>query len=341
MDILITCKAGYEKILAREISLYHFRSQTQGHGWALAQEKDPASSQPSAMPLPDLCFACHILEDPLNVRAASVNSFVEKLTDLFIGHIRQRQITGPWPFLFTASGDERLTAHAGTAQERWLEKLSKKMSRVAKLAKEGLPHGEKFNEGFFVHVTDFNQAFVAFRAFSRGQQRMKMDPLAPSRSYLKIEEAFHIFGREPREGETVVDLGAAPGGWSHSALKRGASVTAVDNGPLKGAVASHSRLRHLKEDALKYRYEGAGPVDWLFCDVLEKPDLILKVLHTWLSQRWCRCFVVNLKVGRLDPITVLKEVRDPGKGLLRYCKVLHTRQLYHDREEITLMGETK
>ena len=47
-------------------------------------------------------------------------------------------------------------------------------------------------------------------------------------------------GLEPMPGERVCDLGAAPGGWSYSAAKRGASVVAVDNGPLKGGALATS-----------------------------------------------------------------------------------------------------
>jgi 23S rRNA (cytidine2498-2'-O)-methyltransferase len=215
------------------------------------------------------------------------------------------------------------------------------MSRVAKLAKDGIPQGPKFGEGFFVFVTDFNQALVSFEALSQGQQRMKLDPQSPSRSYLKLEEAFHIFARFPQEGEVVVDLGAAPGGWSLSALKRGATVIAIDNGPLREPVSSHPKLTHLKADALKYQLAGAAPVDWLLCDVLEKPEMIVELVRKWLGKKWCRNFIVNLKVGRGDPIALLKEIRDSKKGLLPFCQTLSIRQLYHDREEITLMGTVK
>jgi 23S rRNA C2498 (ribose-2'-O)-methylase RlmM len=50
---------------------------------------------------------------------------------------------------------------------------------------------------------------------------------------------------------------------------------------------------------------------------------------------------VNLKLGRRDPVEVLKELRDAQKGLFPYCQELYVRQLYHDREEITLMGEVR
>ncbi|MBF0485577.1 MAG: rRNA methyltransferase [Candidatus Omnitrophica bacterium] len=334
MDFLITCKSNYEKILARESDGYQLKPSQQGQGWVLLKGDDKAA-------FTDLCFACHVLLSPLNVSAASVNALTEKLVNLFGQHVGSTRILGPWPFLFFSSTEGPLIQHAKTVEKYCFQKLQKKMSRVTKLAREGIPAGAKFAEGFFVYFTGFNQALVSFQALSQGQQRMTMDPQAPSRSYLKIEESFQVFGRAPRENEKVIDLGASPGGWSHSALKRGASVIAVDNGPLREPVKSHPRVHHLKADALKYRHEEALPVDWLLCDVLEKPEMILELLEKWFSHRWCRFFIVNLKVGRLDSVALLKSIRDKNKGLAPYCKELCIRQLYHDREEITLMGEVK
>lgn len=337
MKILLTSKEGYEKVLAREILSYGFKPQSDGKGWVLAEGGDPAVLQRHG----GLCFACDIMLAPQNGQSASVNSFVRVLTDLFVAHLGQKPSLEPWGYRFFAFGDDKLCRYADTLKERWLEAFRKKMSRVSKLAKDGIPRGPEFSEGFFVFVTDFNKALVSFQAMSQGQQRMKMDPQAPSRSYLKLEEAFHLFARAPKQGEVVVDLGAAPGGWSLSALKRGATVIAVDNGLLREPVRSHSKLMHLKADALKYQPEGPVPVDWLLCDVLEKPEMIVDLLRKWLGKRWCRYFIVNLKIGRRDPIALLNEIRDDKKGLLPFCQSLSIRQLYHDREEITLMGTVR
>lgn len=341
MDILLTCKKDFEEILARESLIYNFNCQKKGQGWILVRADDPNLLAASEASLADLCFAQYALKDPVAVEATSVNSFAEKLANDFMANIGPTRIVDPWPFLFISSDNEKFIHRAKTVQECWLEKLSKKMSRVAKLSREGILQSPGFLDGFFVHFTDFNQAFVSFSAFSQGQQRMSMDPKAPSRSFLKLEEAFHAFGCEPKEGETVVDLGAAPGGWSYSALKRGATVIAVDNGPLREPVKSHENMRHLQVDALSYKYEEGKIVDWLLCDIVEKPDMILVLLHKWLSQQRCRYFVVNLKVGRADPVALLKEIKDPQKEISSFCKRLVIRQLYHDREEITLMGEVK
>ncbi len=340
-NVLITCKPGYEKTLTREMELFHLHLHTKGRGWILAQWDDSSSPRQHDTSLIDPCFAYHILENPVLIHASSVNALADELLNLFITHIGQTPITEPWARLFSASDTDQCIQRARIVEKCWHTKALKRISRVTKLSKEGIPPSTKFSEGFFVHFIDFHQVFVAFKARSAGQQRMHMDPLAPSRSYLKIEEAFHLFGEEPHANETVIDLGAAPGGWSYSALKRGAFVTAIDNGPLKGAVASHPNIEHLTIDALTYIYDQSQPADWLLCDILEKPDVIFDLLRRWLNKKWCRYFVANMKVGREDPIALLKKIRDPKNGLLPYCKRLSIRQLYHDREEITVMGQAK
>lgn len=338
MTTLMTCKEGWEKIMAGEAALYGGTLRSKGRGWALVEWRE-TTFEKSFNAHNGFCFAHYIMEGPQKISAASVNSLTARCVDLFLAYIAGKRIDKPWPYHFSASGDEQLAGRAQNVEADWRKGLAAKVARVAKLAVKDVPYQPQFTDGFFVHFTDYGEAFVSFGALSAGQQRMRMDPLAPSRSYLKMEEAFCILGCEPRGDDSVVDLGAAPGGWSYSALKRGAYVMAVDNGPLKGEVAIHPQLTHLRADALTYKRMKSEPADWLFCDILAPADTILSLLDHWLAKRWCRRFVVNLKLGRADPLRLLNEIRDSREGLASRCKRLYVRQLYHDREEITLMGE--
>ena len=54
----------------------------------------------------------------------------------------------------------------------------------------------------------------------------------PSRAYLKLWEALTLIGRRPRPGETCLDLGSSPGGWSWALQQMGAQVISVDKAPL-------------------------------------------------------------------------------------------------------------
>jgi 23S rRNA (cytidine2498-2'-O)-methyltransferase len=219
------------------------------------------------------------------------------------------------------------------------EILKKKLSRVAKLAMSERPRGVGLARGLFVMFTDFGRAFVSREAWCHGQRRMADDDLAPSRSYLKVEEAYVVLGREPGNSEIVCDLGAAPGGWSYSAAKRGARVIALDNGPLKGGALNHPLIEHRREDAFRFAPEGAS-IDWLFCDMLEEPHHVMQhVASPWLERGWCRWFVINLKFGRVDPIALLDELRSPASPFVRAGARFAIRHLYHDREEFTVVGE--
>lgn len=168
-----------------------------------------------------------------------------------------------------------------------------------------------------------------------GRVRMKMDPRAPSRSYLKIEEAFVRMGREPAVEEKVIDLGAAPGGWSFAFAKRGCLVTAIDNGPLKIEDACIRRIEHLHRDGLTYQLgKLQPPVDWLVGDMLIPPGQALGLLRYWVDGRHCRNLVMNIKLPQRQPLPALQPILE----WLKRHPDLQIRQFYHDRREVTIFG---
>lgn len=177
--------------------------------------------------------------------------------------------------------------------------------------------------------------------FPGGEHRMPFDSVSPSRSYLKLEEAFDVMERQPRRGEKVVDLGASPGGWSYAFLKRGCSVLAVDRGPMKipDRHPSGGRMRHLRVDGIGFRlppdWERA---DWLACDMLVPPGKTFGILKRWIDEGTVRRFVVNFKIPQEHPDPVLEPIEAYLKTV-RHLK-FRIRQLYHDRREVTAMGET-
>ena len=173
-----------------------------------------------------------------------------------------------------------------------------------------------------------------------GIARVRMPTGAPSRSTLKLSEAFMTLVPEAdnllKEGMTGVDLGAAPGGWTFQLVARGLKVFAIDNGPMKGDMAIHPHVKHLREDG--FRYKPQHPVDWLVCDMVEQPARIAELVGRWLATGMARHAVFNLKLPmkkRWAEIEkcfgIIEAAMD--KAEVRY--VLTARHLYHDREEIT------
>lgn len=344
--VLLTCQAGFETLLAREWSeLAGAVVREQGPGWALGGAPLPPASGAHVRggmrrPATDLAFAHLTLLAPIEIHADSVNALASRIADFFLRAIRDERIETEWPSVWLGPHElVGLGRRISSVEAAVGEQLKKRLSRVAKLAAPEAPRGVGAARGLFVFFTGFSRAFVARDAFIHGPRRMADDPLAPSRSYLKVEEAFVVLGREPQPGETVCDLGAAPGGWSYSGAKRGASILAIDNGPLKGGALDHPLIEHRREDAFRFSPPNGEPFDWLFCDLVDEPHHVLQhIVDPWLTRRWCRRFVVNLKFGRVDPIALLRELRAPQSPLERHAPGTRIRHLYHDREEFTLVG---
>ncbi|MGP0173781.1 23S rRNA (cytidine(2498)-2'-O)-methyltransferase RlmM [Pseudomonas sp. NCHU5208] len=175
-----------------------------------------------------------------------------------------------------------------------------------------------------------------------GIPRLKFPREAPSRSTLKLEEAWHHF--IPREqwdqrlapGMTAVDLGAAPGGWTWQLVNREIRVTAVDNGPMAESLMYSGFVVHQRADGFTFRPR--HPVHWMVCDIVEKPARTAALIETWLGEGLCREAVVNLKLPMKQRYAEVRRLLSRIEAGLaeRGLKVsIGCKQLYHDREEVT------
>jgi 23S rRNA (cytidine2498-2'-O)-methyltransferase len=333
-NVLHTCQSGFETMLARELAELHAaKVLEQGPGWVRTETVTVESA----------VFPHLTLQAPRELTAESVNALASKVADFFFESLRGERVDTEWPNVWQGPAElVGLGRRVSAVESAFGELLKKKLSRVAKLAVSERPAGVGPRRGLFVFFPDFKRAWVARDAWAHGQRRMADDEQAPSRSYLKVEEAYGLLGGEPQTGETVCDLGAAPGGWSYSAAKRGARVVAVDNGPLKGGALNHPGIEHRREDAFRFRADASQPFDWLFCDMVEEPRHVLQdIIEPWLDQGWCRHFVINLKFGRVDPVGLLRELQAANSSTMRHGTDVRIRHLYHDREELTVVGHTR
>lgn len=198
-----------------------------------------------------------------------------------------------------------------------------------------------------VCLTATDAAFVAAAdieasaAWPGGIPRLKFPHSAPSRSTLKLDEALLVLldeGERQRwlkAGMRAVDLGASPGGWTWQLVHRSLHVTAVDNGPMDGALLASGLVDHLRADG--FRYRPPKPVDWLVCDMVEQPRRVADLVAQWFAEGACRYAIFNLKLPmkkRYDEVVLcLDRVRAAAPRI-----EVRARHLYHDREEITVFA---
>ena len=164
--------------------------------------------------------------------------------------------------------------------------------------------------------------------FPNGEIRFVEDRTGPpSRAYLKLWEALTLIGRRPGPGETCLDLGSSPGGWSWALQQMGAQVISVDKAPLAPGIARLPGIEHRRESAFALDPSAVGPVDWLFSDVVCYPARLLGLVERWLAAGTCRNYVCTLKFqGKTDHVTARRFAAIPGSQL---------RHLFHNKHELT------
>ena len=151
----------------------------------------------------------------------------------------------------------------------------------------------------------------------------------PSRAYLKLWEACARFDEWPRPGQTCLDLGAAPGGWSWAIARLGARVLAIDRAPLDPRVAAMPEVEIRQQSAFALDPAAGVPVDWLFSDVIAYPARLLGLMRRWIAAGTAARIVCTLKFQ--DPTD--HDAAD-AFAAIPGARVLH---LSHNKHELTLL----
>ncbi|WP_337878559.1 23S rRNA (cytidine(2498)-2'-O)-methyltransferase RlmM [Rheinheimera sp.] len=177
-----------------------------------------------------------------------------------------------------------------------------------------------------------------------GIMRLKFPSEAPSRSTLKLEEAFIQFIPKDEwetrlaSGMNAVDLGACPGGWTYQLVKRSMMVVAIDNGMMADSLMETGQVRHLQVDGFKYTPDKKN-VYWLVCDMIEKPQRVGELVCDWLINGWCQESIFNLKLPMKKRYETVAEVLEMMQHKLKDAGLrvrFQAKHLYHDREEVTV-----
>ncbi len=344
LGLLLYCRAGFERECAQEIS---DRCGEAGHVVEVEAEADSGYVQAFAdaralgalsrvLRWQDLVFARQLLWAGATVEGMSmrdrVTPVVEAALELAPAYV---------DFLIETPDSDKVKALSGLSR-----KLEAHLGQA--LEDAGAFTDDRTAPRLHVFFTAADRAIVALSwpgrrcEWAGGIPRLRMPREAPSRSTLKLAEAFHSLLTEDEQerllkpGMTAVDLGAAPGGWTWHLVSRHFDVTAVDNGPMKPELLETGLVRHKREDG--FRFVPRKPVDWLVCDMVEQPRRVAALVARWVAQGLCQHAIFNLKLPmkrRYDELQICSDLIAEALESVDKKHELRFRQLYHDREEVT------
>ena len=342
--ILLYCRSGFEKECAQEITQRMLTLEVQGF---VKAQPDQAY----------LLFYPTDLEDMFEAaRRLRFRDLVFARQMIFVGDFLQnlpsKDRVGAILESIQRSGLRFSDIYLETADTNTAKSLSgfiKKFERPLKTALQSsglLKSGRRDSARLHLFFLDGTSLYWGYSFSGNASQwcmgipRLRFPPGAPSRSTLKLDEAFGYFVLDPDRllmpGMRAIDLGAAPGGWTYQLVQRHIRTVAVDNGNLDPSLLESGIVQHVRADGFKYRPE--KPVDWLVCDMVEQPSRVATLIGDWFEGGFCRYAIFNLKL----PMKKRYECLEACRGLIAEKLGstgkdwrLEFKQLYHDRAEVT------
>jgi len=177
-----------------------------------------------------------------------------------------------------------------------------------------------------------------------GQPEIAEPALAPSRAYLKLEEAIRWSSAPVRAGDVAIEIGSAPGGASFALLERGLDVIGIDPADMAESVRAFgpTRFKHLKKPAAQVRRNELPDVaHWILLDMNVAPVISLNTVERiapWFQDS-LQGLVLTLKLNEWKHAAeipkLLRRVEKLGMARIRAS------QLASNKQEICVVALTR
>ncbi|MBO9488914.1 23S rRNA (cytidine(2498)-2'-O)-methyltransferase RlmM [Endozoicomonas sp. G2_1] len=346
--IVLYCRPGFEKECGAEIQekaawneIYGYITLNKNQGLVFFHLHNPEDGEVliERLPLKRLIFARQwFLTLTDKIELPDYNR-VEAIVDA---------LGGDWQYADLRM--ETTDTNDGKALSKFCRKLAVPLRQALRKKKILTEQGDDFGANLHALFFSGQEVILGYSLGSNsskhvmGIPRLKFPSQAPSRSTLKLDEAFLYFipkkdwDSRLTSGLNAVDLGSAPGGWTYQLVRRGMMVSAVDNGPMAESLMETGQVKHYQMDGFKF-VPAKQNVYWLVCDMIEKPQRVAKLMMNWLLHGYCKEAMFNLKLpmkGRYQQVMDdLQTIKD-GFAEHNVKYELYAKHLYYDREEVTV-----
>lgn len=134
-----------------------------------------------------------------------------------------------------------------------------------------------------------------------GESGIALPDKAPSRAYLKLEEAIALSQINLKQGDQAVEVGCAPGGACFSLLERGLRVIGVDRAIVAPQISKHPNFKRIGTSVGEMLIPTDFRAQWFLMDMNAEPEIAL---------RECGPLIERIKPGLLGAFLTLKFNRE-------------------------------
>lgn len=184
----------------------------------------------------------------------------------------------------------------------------------------------------YAGISHFSQLLSIWSAgaihFSRALETL-------SRAEYKLREIFATFPLN-LQGEVAVDLGAAPGGWTKALRDMDFEVYAIDPAFLDHRLSSDPLVHHYQMTSQQFVEENPFfECDLIVNDMKMSPQLSIPIFVDAAKQLNPNGYgIITIKLSKFYRFT---DALDALETLRKHFEVLYARQLFHNRNEITVI----
>ena len=160
-----------------------------------------------------------------------------------------------------------------------------------------------------------------------------------SRAEFKLEELFKVFDVALPSKGIALDLGASPGGWTRLLRQRGLTVWAVDPANLDPRLVADAGVQHAQITAAAFLAETQVVFDVVVNDMRMDADLSCRVMVQAAPRlKAGGLAIVTLKLFQYKPLEIVHQ----ALAILKQAyEIVHARQLFHNRHEVTVVARRR
>lgn len=210
------------------------------------------------------------------------------------------------------------------------------VQELRNLEKKRIKSDSTFDFKFFIW-TAFEDCLIycesPFRRFPLGWHEFNEDKtFPPNRAYLKLWELFTVHHVKPESEDTVMDVGASPGGWSWVLSRYFKKVYSVDKAVLDPKINAIQNIQYISGDAFKVNSHQFQDCNWIFSDIICTPQRSYDLILDWTENSTIRNFVCTLKFKGDCNFDIIDKCLS-----LKGSKIIH---LYQNKNEVTWFRQT-